>query len=147
MKKVFLVPLAVMIIAALIFAGCAGGGGGGGKTIQYSEAKDYIGQTVTACGPVAIAAVDEMAPMDPKPFIVVLGELGASGDFGSTNFRPGNMSMRIGEENDLVGQLGGVEAAKAYFMGKELCVTGTIEETPVGTIGTLVDDMAQLKFK
>jgi len=146
MKKILLVPLAVMIIAALIFAGCAGGGGGGGggeKVIDYSEAADHMGQTVTVCGPCVIVAVDAMAPLDPKPLIGVLGKLGGAEDFGSTNFMPGNMSFRLYEE--MHGQLtdGGQE-----FVGKNICISGlTIEETPVGTIGGAVHDISQITVK
>ena len=140
MKKILLVPLAVMIIAALVVAGC--GGGGGGKTIQYNEAKDYLGQEVTVCGPCVIVAVDAMAPMDPKPLIGVLGKLGGAEDFGSTNFMPGNMSFRLYEEVHDQLTDGGQE-----YVGKDLCITLTIEETPVGTIGGAVTDLTQIQVK
>ena len=77
MKKILLVPLAVMIIAALIFAGCAGGGGGGGGTvITPAEVADHLGETVTVCGPCVMVDFDKMAPIDPKPLIIILGKLG-----------------------------------------------------------------------
>jgi len=145
MKKILLVPLAVMIIAALIFAGCGGGGGnggGGGATLTPDQAADHLGEEVTVCGPVAISAYDKMAPIDPKPYIVILGKLGGAEDFGSTNFMPGNMGIRC---DAILDQIPGDPAE--YFKGKEICVTGTPNETPVGTIGMEVTDMSQWTIK
>jgi hypothetical protein len=138
MKKILLVPFAIMIVTVLVFTSC-----GGGNTINYDEAEEYIAQEMTVCGPVAITGFDRMAPFDPPPFIVVLGKLGEDEDFRSTNSVPGNFGIRIADE--LLDTIPG--GAETYFKGKELCVDIYIIETPVGTIGGPVSDLAQIKFK
>lgn len=156
-KKVLLVSFAVLVIVALMFAGCAGGGApaapaapaepaapSGPKTINYDEAKDYIGQEVTICGPIAIAEEDAMAPITPTPKIVVLGKLGGAGDFGSTNFMPGNFSMMI---NNIEDQIPGGDWQAYFAQGKEICITATPEVTPVNTIGCAPEDIKQIVIK
>ena len=85
---------------------------------------------------------DKMAPLDPSPLIIILGKLGGAGDFGSTNFMPGNAGFRIYEE--VHGQL--TDMGKEY-VGKEVCITTTLEETPVGTIGGPIKDLSQIVVK
>jgi hypothetical protein len=141
MKKILLVPFAIMIVAGLIVVGC-GGGGGGGTTITPDQGAEYLGQEVTVCGPCVMVDYDVMAPIDPKPLILIMGKLGGAEDFGSTNFMPGNMGFRLYEEVHPQLTNEGQE-----YVGKELCITVTVEETPVGTIGGPITDLSQIVVK
>jgi len=116
MKKLFLVPLVILLVSAFVFGGCAQPApvpAPAPGAISWDEATNHIGERTTVCGPVVSATW-------------------ASGSKGQPTFlnigKPYPDLQRFAVVIWMQNRGNFPQAPESYYSGKTICVTGLIIE-------------------